>query len=187
MDSQEKELGTVDKWTDEVALAFFNHVETQVGLATNKTSAIVAATALYAAGFLAVVKDLVARAPAGNLGVVFYFLVGLAFVSLTAASTVSLWAVFPTRHPQPVNPKRKNMVFFGHVASYCRDVEKYVNEFKQATHQVLLDDLLSQACAKSYYLDRMFARLQWAIRLIVLSIWTFAFAATIAIGSKLLG
>jgi len=179
MDEAERRRG-------DVALAFFNHVESQVGLATNKTGLLIAANAFLLAAYLTLLKDFAANIPAGTVQV-WHAIVGLALVLLTAASTCSLWAVFPTRRPRPIEPNRQNLVFFGHVAAFGVNWEQYVQLFTNASPAELLRDVLAQAHAKSYYLTRMFWWLQTGVALTIASILTFAVAAIMAIGVKVVG
>jgi hypothetical protein len=175
-----------EKRRSEVALAFFNHVESQVGLATNTTSLLIAANAFLLAAYLTLLKDFAEKVPAGAVQT-WHGIVGLALMLLTAASACSLWAVFPTRRARPVEPDRKNLVFFGHVASFGSNCEEYVKQFTHASPDELLKDVLAQAHAKSYYLARMFHWLQFGVALTIASLLTFAVAAMLVIGAKMVG
>lgn len=186
----------------EVVLAFFNHVEGQVGLATNKTALLVAANAFLFAAYLTLLKDFHTEAPKGAT-TWWYFFVALAFLLLTAASFCSLWSVFPTRRPRPVDPKEQqpcapssekdspsqaerqaienNLVFFGHVAAHEKRWKDYLLQFKAAGQDDLLTHILTQTHAKSYYLRRMFFWVQWGLALTMSSLVSFAVAAMMVI------
>jgi Pycsar effector protein len=174
------------KYRAEVAMVFFNHVESQVGLATNKTALLIAANAFIVPAYLTLLKEFADKVPSWAIQP-WYVTVGLAFLLLALASTFSLWAVLPTLRPRPIEPTRRNLVFFGHVGSFGMHWEEYINRFQNANPEELLRDILAQAHAKSFYLARMFWWLRLGVILTIASLLTFAMATGVVIGAKIVG
>ena len=126
-------MGEDERRRGDYALAFFNHVESQVGLATNKTGLLIAANAFLIGAYLTLMKDFSDKIPAGVLLQGWYGIVGSAFLLMVAATCCSLWGVYPTRKPKPVGPDHPNLMFFGHAARLFPKWQDFVRAFEGRT------------------------------------------------------
>jgi hypothetical protein len=144
-----------------LAFAYFEHVEKQVALATTTAQLTVAATALLINAYVSAVKDyrwtddiLTDR-------------VGLLFVGsgvfLTAGFALSLFVAFPNLRTGWKRPNDVQSIFYFKTVASMASPESYMAEFVAKERDGLGNEILRQVWGKSFWLNRMFVLVKWAI------------------------
>ena len=154
--------------TDEVrgiALAHFEHVEKQVGLATTTAALIVTATALLLNAYLLIAKNFDMFTASKSLGEREAFFVS--GVSLVVGAILSLIAVFPNLSSRWFALSDiQSLLFFGTVGQMSRD--EYLGRFEYTGKNNGFDrEILVQTWAKSRWLIRMFRFTQAGIVFVI--------------------
>jgi hypothetical protein len=155
--------GELSADTVKLAFAYFEHVEKQVALATTTAQLTVAATALLINAYVSAVtgyrwdNNIVTDT------------VGLLFVGsgvfLTAGFALALFVAFPNLRTGWKRPDDVRSVFYFKTVASMESPESFMAEFAALDKKSdgLGNEILRQVWGKSFWLNRMFVRVKWAI------------------------
>lgn len=150
-----------------LALAYFDHVERQVSLATTTSQLTVAAGALLINAYIAVFKDWAGSVNAPDWFNTFVVLGGLC---LAFAFLLALWAAVPNLRLAWGKRGTVDSVFYFRTVAGKLNPEDYLSEFRQldAVPGGFDSQLFRQIWGKCIWLNKIFSRLRWAITFMLL-------------------
>jgi hypothetical protein len=146
-----------------LAFAYFEHVEKQVALATTTAQLTVAATALLITAYVSAVKGYHWDNKIVTESVGFLFVGSGVF--LTAGFALALFAAFPNLRTGWKRPDDVRSLFYFKTVASLESPERYMAEFAALDKEGagLGNEILRQVWGKSFWLNRMFVRVKWAI------------------------
>jgi hypothetical protein len=164
-----------------LAFAYFEHVEKQVALATTTSQLTVAATALLINAYVIAVKEYLWTAAAATERVRALFVCSGAF--LIAGLVLALLSAIPNLRTRWGKQHDLRSIFYFKTVASMSPVE-YIVEFRAADKKSggFDNEILRQVWGKSYWVNRMFTRTQWAIRSIIGSTLLFIAALLLMYG-----